>query len=116
MLRQKLSLLRAADAGLPCTVLIVGALIMGLLAIGGRHPGAGFWVAFVGLLCASGVCLWRRAEQRYRRLHEGHCPYPMCSGSVQHSPRAHRGLVVCPTCGREWPDIRGIHFLVTHHD
>lgn len=116
MFLQKLSLLRPADAGMPCGLALVFLLLLGLLSALGRTPGTFFWVVFALAMVASAGCLWFRMSQRYERLRNGHCPYPMCSGAVQHSPRAHRGLVICPTCGREWPNIQGIHFRLTHHE
>jgi len=116
MLRHKLSLLRPADAGMPCGAAVFFLAILGLLLAVGRSPGPVFWTFFVLAMVASLVCLWGRVTQRYNRLRAGHCPYPLCSGSVQRGPRAQRGVVICPTCGRQWPEVPGMHFLLTHHD
>ena len=50
---------------------------------------------------------------RYSRLVNGRCPYPMCKGVVQRPADKTPGVVVCPTCKRRWPAIAGIKFKFT---
>lgn len=50
---------------------------------------------------------------RYKRLLTGHCANPLCHGVVQHSSRVSKGLVVCPTCQRVWPEVPGMRFQLT---
>ncbi len=64
---------------------------------------------FLSLAVSSLVKVWNRA----RRIVNGFCPYPMCKGVVQRPANGTRGIVVCPTCKRRWPEVPNIKFKVT---
>lgn len=115
MLRTLYQLVIPTDLVTPAT-LVAAFLLLGGVGLLGRavHTpvglvGGALVVALVGL-----GLVWARARARHQCLHEGRCPYPLCNGIVQHSSRVSHGHVLCPTCGRAWPDIRGIHFRITH--
>ncbi len=50
---------------------------------------------------------------RYSRLNSGRCPNPLCHGVVQRSELVGEGKVVCPTCKKTWPELRGMRFRTT---
>ena len=50
---------------------------------------------------------------RYRQLSEGKCPNPLCHGVVQRSELVGKGFVVCPTCKKQWPELKSMSFRAT---
>jgi hypothetical protein len=91
--------------------LMVGGILCALIA----DPGRDRWVLVTLATISVLVVLWMlsRVWRRYRRLRRGRCPYPLCRGVVQRSERVDKGYVVCPTCQRVWPEVKGMQFRLS---
>lgn len=110
-----LRLATRADVMPPLIALLV-AVVGGAIVSTTMFPGLGRSL-LLGLLIATflgtSACCLLKLRFRLCRLLSGHCPNPLCHGVVHHSDLVPRGMVLCPTCGRRWPDIEGIQFRVT---
>lgn len=95
--------------------LIVCLMIVGILGAMTKSPGTKLLLLIVsaGIFLAVLLPTVRGLSVRTRKLMAGHCPNPLCHGIVHHSELVPRGFVVCPTCKKTWPEIKGMQFKVT---
>jgi len=96
------------------------ALLLGLgiaaIVVAAMGPGSARTIVtgaivlvMVGVVAQTGLSIFGR----YRQLAAGRCPNPLCHGVVQHSELVSDGMVVCPTCKKTWPELRGMRFRMT---
>lgn len=115
MLRGMFRLTTTSDVLRPLITLLVGGMLAGILtALIGPGSLRSIVLIIVGAIALAVILtgFWRVCW-RCRELLQGHCPNPLCHGVVQKSEHAARGNLVCPTCRKQWPEIRGIEFKTT---
>jgi hypothetical protein len=118
MLRGMARLVTKSDVLRPAITLLVCALLGGIMWEV-LHWSRARWVGpvlFGGIFLVVAFSTARGLYVRTMKLLNGRCPHPLCHGTVQHSERAPRGFLRCPTCGHQWPEIEGIKFRVTGRD
>lgn len=108
-------LVSKSDVLPPVITLIFCLMIIGILGAMAKSPGAKMtlYVVSAGIFLAVFLSTARGLAGRTRKLLNGRCPNPMCHGVVHHSELVPRGFVVCPTCKKTWPEIKGMQFKVT---
>ena len=118
MFRGMARLATKGDILRPAITLLVCALLWGIVAeVLQLARGQWVWpVLFGGVFLVVAFTTARGLYVRTSKLRNGRCPNPLCHGVVQHSERAPRGFLLCPTCGSRWPEIAGIKFRVTGRD
>ena len=99
-----------ADVLTPLITILVAVMLGTILCALVRTPTGDRWVlillSLLTLVIVASAFL--RVFRRYRRLRRGRCPNLMCRGVVIRSERVARDRVLCPTCQRVWPQIKGM--------
>lgn len=118
MLRGMWQLTSKADALTPLITVMLCAMVGGILWALSGSPRIHWIVGIVfgGIALIVSMSSLIRVWRRYRRLRGGRCANLRCRGVVQRSERVQKGFVVCPTCQKVWPEIRGIRFRLTGRD